>query len=184
VTWVKLDDTFAEDPKFEEAGPLALALYVAALCYCSRQLTDGQISRSVARRLLAIDKPDTVLDALTHVGMFKPTETGFEVVDYLRNQPPAEKVRQQRAQKAERQQRWRDGKRDASTGATGDASTSASRDAPGDAAPPRTRPAPKEGGGGSGRQSSSAGATAASAPLPGVTPYQLGIVPTVTVRRR
>lgn len=168
MTWVKLDDTFAEDPRFEEAGPLALALYVAALCYCSRQLTDGHITRSMTRRLLPLDDPDAVQDALVHVGMFKPTETGFEVVDYLTNQFSAEKVREQRAAKAERQKKWRDSQRGASSSASTptsrNASTGQPRDASQDAAPPRTRPAPKEGRG-RGAQDGSAGATPTSGPI-------------------
>lgn len=52
MAWVKIDDQFADHPKAAEAGPLGIAMQVAALCYCNRHLTDGFISNAVAARLL------------------------------------------------------------------------------------------------------------------------------------
>lgn len=52
MTWVRIDDGFARHPKVVAAGPLAMAMQVAALCYCNRELTDGFVPRAVARTLL------------------------------------------------------------------------------------------------------------------------------------
>lgn len=100
MTWVKLSDTFAEDPRLDEAGPLALALHVAALCYCGRQLTDGRLPRGTMRRLQALDDPDAVAARLVAVGMWREMPDGFELVDYLRDQPSREHVEAVRAKRA------------------------------------------------------------------------------------
>ena len=55
MVWVRLDDQFASDPKVLEAGPLGLALQVAALCYCNRHLTDGHLPRPAAATLLTFE---------------------------------------------------------------------------------------------------------------------------------
>jgi general stress protein YciG len=55
MVWVRLDDQFASDPKILEAGPLGMALQVAALCYCNRHLTDGHLPRPAAATLLTFE---------------------------------------------------------------------------------------------------------------------------------
>lgn len=101
MTWVKLSDTFAEDPRLDQAGPLALALHVAALCYCNRQLTDGLIPRATVRRLLDLDDPEDVADRLVSARVWARTDDGFELLDYLRDQPSRAKVEATRAKRAE-----------------------------------------------------------------------------------
>lgn len=182
MTWVKLSDTFAEDPRLDEAGPLALALHVAALCYCSRQLTDGRISHATVRRLLVLDDPESLAGRLVNVGLWKPTETGYELVDYLVDQPSADRVRDTQQKARERQQRWRDAKR----GASRNGDVDASRNASGDGAPPRPAPPRRKARAGRGDDRlSGAPRPDAGAPIPrGTTPWQLGIEPTVTIRPR
>lgn len=58
MPWVRIDDGFVRHPKVAAAGPLAIALQVAALCYCNQELTDGFIPRSVAATLLHWETPD------------------------------------------------------------------------------------------------------------------------------
>ncbi|MDP9192329.1 MAG: hypothetical protein M3P06_11580 [Acidobacteriota bacterium] len=55
MAWVKLDDDFYLHPKLVQAGPLALAMQVAALCYSNHYKTRGFISYGVASRLLDLD---------------------------------------------------------------------------------------------------------------------------------
>lgn len=100
MTWVKLDDTFAQDPRLERAGPLALALHVAALCYCAQHLTDGEVPRGIARRLLDLDDPSTVAKSLVEVGMWAETDDGFAIVDYFPNQRSRGDVLAERERKA------------------------------------------------------------------------------------
>ncbi len=154
MTWVKIADTFADDPRLESAGPEALVLHVAGLCYCSRQLTDGRVPARAARRLWSLENVDAALEALVREGLWERLEDGsYRIVEYLNDQPSAEQVLEQRAQKAKRQAAWR-AKRvggRASTDASRSPSTDVSQDTPVDAAPPR--PAPKEAGRGAWRLS-------------------------------
>ena len=47
----RLDDNFPDHPKVLAAGPLAKALYIDALCYCNRMLTNGWVPAAMATRL-------------------------------------------------------------------------------------------------------------------------------------
>lgn len=101
MTWVKLSDTFAEDPRLERAGPLALALHVVSLAYCNRALTDGHVPLSKMRRLLELDDPDEVAQTLVDVGMWSAHSVdGFVILDYLRDQPSRAHVESVRAKRA------------------------------------------------------------------------------------
>ncbi len=50
--WVRLDDGIASHPKFLRAGPEALGLFVAGLCYCNRYRTGGLIPMEAVPHLL------------------------------------------------------------------------------------------------------------------------------------
>jgi hypothetical protein len=52
MPWVRIDEEFARHPKVMAAGPLGMAMQVAALCYCNQYLTDGFVPRSVVAGLL------------------------------------------------------------------------------------------------------------------------------------
>jgi hypothetical protein len=55
MVWVRISDDIDEHPKVASAGPLALAVQVAALAYCNRNLTDGFIPFAAAHSLLDWD---------------------------------------------------------------------------------------------------------------------------------
>jgi hypothetical protein len=55
VPWVRLDEEFARHPKVLAAGPLGMAMQIAALCYCNSYLTDGFVPRSVVPGLLHLE---------------------------------------------------------------------------------------------------------------------------------
>lgn len=123
MPWVRLDDTFAEHPKLRDAGPLGLALQVAALCYCNRYLTDGHVSRAAARTLLDFGAlgiaPDVVVGELVAHGVWhdaengcgkgcgQPRPGGFLIHDYAEFQPSKETVEQKRREDAERKRKGR-----------------------------------------------------------------------------
>jgi hypothetical protein len=114
VTWVRLDDGFARHPKVAAAGPLAMAMQVAALCYCNQELTDGFVPRAVARTLLNFESDDGqtywmmrvctddgrdeeltaefIWDCLISAGMWEKVPGGFRIHDYEDYQPSKEDV--------------------------------------------------------------------------------------------
>src|SRR5437016_2129606 len=53
MSWVKLDDGFAEHPKVSALTDRAFRLYLTGLCYCARNLTDGTLPPRGLRTVLA-----------------------------------------------------------------------------------------------------------------------------------
>jgi len=129
---VKLDDQFADHPKLLAVGPLGMALQVAAICYCSRHLTDGFMSRVTVRALVAkiavpwvspdgrehsaavtcgsagydateIDWADLMVEA----GLWDEVQGGYKVHDYEHFNPTRVDVLKQRAAWSDRQSRSR-----------------------------------------------------------------------------
>jgi hypothetical protein len=58
MPWIKVDDHFDEHPKLAKVGPLGIALWMAGLAYCNRNLTDGFIPWSIAGSLVSWDYLD------------------------------------------------------------------------------------------------------------------------------
>lgn len=52
MAWVRVDDSFYDHPKFHDAGPLGLAVWITGLAYCNRNMTDGVIPETVLHRLV------------------------------------------------------------------------------------------------------------------------------------
>lgn len=119
MTWVRLDEEFARHPKVLSAGPLGMAMHVAALCYCNQYLTDGFVPRAVPAGLLdlhGIDIAlggneyvqagceaswDMVVEGLVNAGLWIPVERGWTIHDYHEFQPSKEEVLELRRQRAE-----------------------------------------------------------------------------------
>ena len=112
MAWVRLDETFAEHPKVAKAGPLGLAMHVAALCYCNRHLTDGFVPKQIARTLLDFTGLgmrmwdgdvvgggqdagwELVVDDLVDAGMWVAVDGGWHIHDYLDYQPSRQQVQE------------------------------------------------------------------------------------------
>jgi hypothetical protein len=133
MVWVRLDDHFDEHPKIAAVGPLGLALWVSALAYCNRNLTDGFVPTSVARTLVCwqVTSPtgatwdisithmvdvhgsgedvdsDMVLDQLVAVGLLDEVPGGYRIHDYAEYQPSKEAVRGDRDAAKERMRKVR-----------------------------------------------------------------------------
>lgn len=97
MTWVKLDDGFADHPKIEAVGPAAAWLHVAALCYCAKHLTDGCIPKSKALRLADIRQPAAQIARLIDVGLWHDKGDHYAIHDYLEYQPTRASVEADRA---------------------------------------------------------------------------------------
>ena len=110
MSWLRIDDGFAEHPKIEGLSAVAFRLHVSAMCLCARKLTDGRIGAGKDLKLLFIiaGARQKHVDELVAGGLWNVTDKGLEVNDYLAYNPPAEKVKVERSRAAERQARWRD----------------------------------------------------------------------------
>lgn len=97
MPWVRLDESFADHPKIERAGPLAAWLHVAALCYCSRHLTDGRLPKAKAIRLADIPDPAEHVSALLREGIWTEDDSDYVLHDYLDYQPSRQDVEAERA---------------------------------------------------------------------------------------
>lgn len=111
MPWVKLTDDWYDDPALSEASPLAVTMWVLAISWCARNLTDGHISRSQVRKLIDLDheslagaslRADDIADELVRLGKWTASDRGFTIRNYHRYQPKREKVLADRAADAER----------------------------------------------------------------------------------
>ena len=111
MAWVRLDEDFAQHPKVVKAGPLGMALHVAALCYCNRHLTDGFVPKQIARTLLDLTglgmrlwdggvvggghdaEWGMIVDDLVEAGLWEPTDDGWVIHDYHDYQPSKEHIK-------------------------------------------------------------------------------------------
>lgn len=113
MTWVQLDDLFPEHPKVMNAGPLAKALYVDALCYASRYLTDGKLSKQIARRLARdyadFTDPDLLIQALLDASLWNSNGDDYVIHDYLNHQRSSEQIGKDKAAARERMANKRGG---------------------------------------------------------------------------
>jgi hypothetical protein len=134
MTWVRIDDHFDEHPKLAEAGVVCWGVWLAALAYCNRNLTDGFIPWTVARGLGSWEVLDVemeegrrrvweigratgmhgedmdtewVIERLVAVGLWEQVDGGFRVHDYTDYQPTKAEVLAERAKTKERVADWR-----------------------------------------------------------------------------
>lgn len=107
MTWIKLDDNFADHPKIAPLTHGAFRLHVAGICYCARHLTDGIIASDDIPRLIRGYRA-AHLTELTDRGLWLPILTYMEIHDYLQWNPSrkdVEATRDMARQKAYK--RWR-----------------------------------------------------------------------------
>lgn len=106
MSWIYLDDGFADHPKILAITDGALRLHIAALCYAGRHLTDGHVPAEVVGRRISI------ADRLVKADLWDVDPAGgWRIHDYLDYQRSSEQVRKDRAAATARQRRNRQGKR-------------------------------------------------------------------------
>src|SRR5262245_15699353 len=112
MPWVRFDDMMPENRKIRDLTNAAFRLHISAICWCNRHLTDGRIGHTDLKHVSDIRSPATHAAALVNVGLWKPTETGWVIHDYLEYQFSAERIRADRKAAAERQAKWKAKKRE------------------------------------------------------------------------
>ncbi|HEX5496890.1 MAG TPA: hypothetical protein VFX70_20200 [Mycobacteriales bacterium] len=109
-TYIRVSDHLPEHPKISAAGGEAGWLFVAGLCYCSRNLTDGFIPAAVVGRLTDLRRPTVLAGRLVETGLWHerghtcptcpPVAGGYLVHDYLAFQRSAAQVADIKAKRA------------------------------------------------------------------------------------
>lgn len=99
MTWVKLTDTFAINPRWDPLSVEAFATHVAALCDCAQKKTDGHLTTKAVRRLPIVEEPEKAAVELVAAGIWEATETGFQIVDYLADQEASVDIEERQAAK-------------------------------------------------------------------------------------
>ena len=111
--WVRLDDNFADHPKVIALSDTGFRLYIEALCYSNRQLTDGFIPMAVYTKLSKQDEADYLIEAglweEVYGNVISPDLlTGYQIRSYTEYQPTREKVEEKREQAKERLRKYRE----------------------------------------------------------------------------
>jgi hypothetical protein len=110
LTWLKIDDGFAEHPKIAELADRSFRLHVVAMCYAARNLTDGFIndrSLKIIAAIIGTSRVSRNVDELLASGLWLRLGDGFQIKDFLEYNPSAERVKEDRAKARDRQRRHR-----------------------------------------------------------------------------
>ncbi len=91
MTWVRLDDAFATNPKVFMLSDGAFRAYVVGLCYASQHLTDGFVPAGYVKLRHARE--------LEAAGMWDQDGSGWQIHDFLEYNPSKQEVEQERARK-------------------------------------------------------------------------------------
>lgn len=107
--WVRVDAGIADDPKMIDAGPLAVALHIAAIGKCAQIGSDGVIRKSAAHRLLDVEEYGTtglaVATRLVSAGAWVEDGESYRIVAFLDWQESATKRGARQAADRERKRR-------------------------------------------------------------------------------
>jgi hypothetical protein len=106
--WVRLDDNFADHPKVIALSDHAFRIYINALCYSNRQLTDGFIPEPVYSIWATREPNEEPAEALIEAELWEVANGGFLIRSYTEYQPTREKVNEKRDQARERLKRYRE----------------------------------------------------------------------------
>jgi len=114
MSWVRLDDNFADHPKVMGLSDSAFRLYIESLCYANRYLTDGIISVNAFRKISGSDD-DAIQLIHNKLWCFHAEQNEYEILSYTEYQPTKNKVSEKRDQARERVRQFREKKRVSTT---------------------------------------------------------------------
>ena len=101
MSWAKLDDSFPTHPKIITLSDAAFRVFVTAITYSAKYLTDGFIPTAVGGALHPEPTAGAAaIEELLERGLFEPAHVGYQVHDYLDWQPSRADVLAVRAAKA------------------------------------------------------------------------------------
>ncbi len=109
--WVAVDCGLLRNPKVATLGARAFFLYIAGLCHCADELTDGHIAPRALPRLAAeaqLERPRRAVTQLVREGLWHPADDGgWDVNDYLDWNPSRAWFARRRERERERKAEYR-----------------------------------------------------------------------------
>ena len=91
MPYVKVETTVPRNRKFLQAGPAPSWLWLAGLCYCQDNLTDGFVPGEVLVTLVAKNAKQLV-SHLEKAGLWRRVDGGWHIHDYLEHNRSAAQV--------------------------------------------------------------------------------------------
>lgn len=108
MAWARIDDSIIDHPKILEAGEDARDLFVIAIVWCNKHLTDGRIPKAALGVLSQKRTAQKNAEALVRVGLWRDEGDHWQVHDYLDWNPSRADVERQRKASAERMRKSRE----------------------------------------------------------------------------
>lgn len=105
MPWVRIDENAMDHPKIAGLPDGTFRLWVQALAYCQKFLTDGHVSESAVRGLRSFSSKRKT--ALIEAGLWDPEDGGIRVHDFLDWNESREQVLASRKVARERMQKLR-----------------------------------------------------------------------------
>jgi hypothetical protein len=93
MSWVRLDDQWADHPKFTKVGDTGQLMWVKALTYACRYRTKGIVPTGAVAKLISIRNTRHVEDRLVKAGLWIPCDDGYRIHDFEKYQPISEEKR-------------------------------------------------------------------------------------------
>jgi hypothetical protein len=114
VAWLRIDDSLYDHPKFISLDPRAVKLWLFALAWAGRHLTDGFVPDS-ARGVIGmrtLPQWRAVAGGLERAKLWRRAtndrgEPGYQIHDYCEYNPPKEQIESARAKNRQKQAGWR-----------------------------------------------------------------------------
>ena len=91
MPWIRFEDNFDQHPKSVGLDDASFRMWMRAIAYCSRNLTDGFLSRAAAKELRPNDWTRCA-GRLLRAALFETASGGYIVHDYHDYQPRRSKV--------------------------------------------------------------------------------------------
>lgn len=102
MTWVKIDDSFPDHPKIKGLRDDEFRLYMTALCYSSRYLTDGVIPLNIVRTFIESRSKSPRISALVNANLWEIVADSIVILSYSEYQFTKERIETERKLAAER----------------------------------------------------------------------------------
>lgn len=107
--WVKLENTFPQNPKVVGLSDAAFRAYVTALCYCDAHMTDGLLPEAA---ILTLGITEPVRVELVSNKLVSSRRGSLRIHDYLEHQRSRAQIASERKAAKERQKRARASRRE------------------------------------------------------------------------